>query len=102
MPQTVQVLVQTFYTGKTHAIRVDVDDTVVDLKKKIAAKENGLHWHKLSSQQYVRLLQANTELNDTDIIGEVGLKQDTMLKLLPRIKGRAADIQKIGRANSCA
>ena len=65
---------QTFYQGKTHAIRVDVDDTVVDLKMKIAAKENGLEWDKLSSQRYVRLLLANTELNDTDIIGEVSLE----------------------------
>ena len=56
MPQFVQVLVQTYYRNQTHAICIDVEDTIVDLKMKIAAKENGLDWDKLSNQRYVRLL----------------------------------------------
>ena len=98
MTQFIQVLVQTYYRNQTHAICINVEDTVVDLKKKIAEKEKGLYWDKQSDQRYVRLMMANTELNDNDIIGQVCLEQDITLKLLPRIKGFAEEKKEIVRA----
>ena len=100
MSSAVQVFVNTFYRGKTHAIQVEAGETVADLKRKLAGKEGGLPVAFMNDQHDVRLLAANTELMDTDVIGELGLAMDTVLRLYPRVHGRSAKPKYIGKVDS--